>query len=451
MPTFIKQSLIAAMLLLGSFAVPNPALAQTITLGGDDEQIFRVLRDNGFTNPKVTQRGLTIIRTEACKGADLYRVKVSILGRITSASKVGECPVVAPTRFSRKDATKLLEREGYDRIEASRNGPLVIATACRDNKKTQFSFNRRGRVTERQDLGACVAEGMSREQIAQVLRRDGYKRIVVTDAELPRYRAEACRGTERVRVDMDRRGVVRSERRIGECGQQLDPNTIAEHIKKQGFTRVQVIDRRRPPYIAHACRGNDKMELTIGRFGRLQQEKRIGPCRQPIDPANLANLLKERKYNRIQILRGNRTPYLVEACKSRVLVELTVNRFGRITKEDQVGRCAAPVTEKSLNAKLTKLNYLNVTIKRRGAGWSAEGCLDEVKRSLRIDAFGEIQRDRKTGVCKSNSVLDILKTLETRGAESTALFVEGCYRGKKYRWQFDRLGNRTGRSSIGGC
>ena len=368
MPINLKHCLVAAALLVGGLAAPSITSAQTITLGGDDQEIFRVLRANGYTNPRVTNRGLTIIRTEACKGADKYQVKVSILGRITSEKKVGECPVVRPARFTRQDANDLLQQEGYRQIQTSRNGNLIVATACRNNNKTRFSFNRRGRITDRKSLGTCAVQGLTRQQIVNVLRREGYKRIVVTDAELPRYLAEACRDNERVRVDLNRRGVVRSERRIGDCREQLDPNKIAQHLQAQGFKRVEVIERRRPPYIAHACRANDKLELTVGRYGRIQNETRIGPCRRPIDPANLASLLEKRNYDRIQVLRGTRTPYLVEACKGRVLVELTVGRFGQITKEDRVGRCAPPVTEKSLSAKLAKLNYMNVSIKRRGTG-----------------------------------------------------------------------------------
>ena len=77
-------------------------------------------------------------------------------------------------------------------------------------------------------------------------------------------------------------------------------------------------------------------------------------------------------------------------------------------------------------------------------------CRDEAKSNIRFDTYGEIVSQRRSGTCTSASVLDVLKTLESRGAKSTNLVVEGCFRNRKYRWEFDRLGNRTGRQAIDG-
>ena len=65
------------------------------------------------------------------------------------------------------------------------------------------------------------------------------------------------------------------------------------------------------------------------------------------------------------------------------------------------------------------------------------------KVAIRIDAYGDVIRERNIGQCVSKSVLDILKTLEGRGADKTSLQVIGCYKNSKYRWSFDRPGKQN--------
>ena len=451
MPRTFAKLIFTACFVLSTLIVSLPTRAQTITLGGDDQQVVRILRGAGYRNVTIKSRGLTIVRTEACRGGDKYLVKVSILGKITSTSKIGTCPVPQQARFTRKNAKDLLEQDGYRQVEARREGRIVVATACRNDRRYQIEFNRRGKIADRQRLGNCQPAGLTKRQIANILERNGYRRIDVVDAELPSYVAEACRDNSRMRIEMNRRGTIRSERRLGSCRQQINPANIAKLLEDNGYSRIQVIDRRRPPYIAHACKGDDKMEIAIGRFGRLRGETRIDTCARPIDPANLGRLMRKEGYDRVKVLRGSRTPYLVEGCKGNSLVELLVNRYGRVTKEERVGRCAPPVTKQSLENKFAKDGYLNVDVRKASNGWNAQVCRDEVKRTIRINTFGEVISERNSGTCTSSSVLNILKTLEGRGAKSTTIFVEGCYRNKKYRWAYDRLGNRTGRRAIGGC
>jgi len=274
---------------------------------------------------------------------------------------------------------------------------------------------------------------------------------VVTNDQLPNYQAEACRKNQRVRVDMNQRGAVRSERRIGSCLRQIDPTKLTTHLESKGYQRVKIVDRRRPPYIAQACKGPDRVQIEIGRYGKLREDGRIGSCATPIDPANLATILGKEGFDRVRVLRGHRLPHLVEACRNTSLMELTIGRFGDIDKEESVGRCVKPVTKKGLKVKFAKLGYLNVEIRRAGSGWTANMCRGEAKKTFRIDQFGDTVSERNSGTCTSSSVLDILKTLEKRGAKATTVFVEGCYRSKKYRWSYDRLGNRTHRKTLGKC
>ena len=450
MPRPFAKILFITSLWIGATMAPMQASAQSITLGGDDKMVADVLRINGYTNGVIKSRSLTLVRTEACKNGTKYLVKISVLGKITSVTKLGDCPQAQQARFTAQQAAEVLRQNGYGQIDARRQGNTIVATACRNNRKYQINFNRRGEVASRRRAGNCDPAGLAAWQIIDRLKAEGYSRVDVTDDQLPRYVAEACRNGERVRLQMNNRGIIRSENRIGTCRERLNPDNIASLLESAGYERVEVIDRRRPPYIAHACKGNGKYEVQIGRFGRLQRENRIGRCAVPIDPANLASLMTNEGYDRVKVLRGNRTPYLVEGCKGETLVELVVNRFGRITQEDDVGTCAVPVSKQQLEDRLSGDGYLAVAVRKRGSGWSAEVCRDEAKSTIRFDTYGEVVSQRRSGTCTSSSVLDVLKTLESRGASSTTLVVEGCFRNRKYRWEFDRLGNRTGRKPIDG-
>ncbi|MEE9314064.1 MAG: hypothetical protein V3V02_05380 [Rhizobiaceae bacterium] len=430
----------------------DTAQAQSITLGGDDEQIYNVLRQNGYTQAKITKRKLTIVRTEACKGTDKFQVKISILGRITSVNKIGTCPQNAKVRgFTREDAVSSLHRDGFTEISAERRGRRITATACRQNRRYELAFNRRGQLTNRRDIGSCAAVGLNRAQIEEIMHTEGYTRVVVTDDQLPKYVAEACRGNDKIRVTMNRRGRVRSERRIGDCARQFNPGNLKALMQDKGYDRIKIVDDRRPPYVVRACKGADRMEVSIGRYGRLRRQNRLRACRSVIDPTTIAGVLQSNGYDRVRVLRKNRTPYLAEACKNDNLIELTIGRYGRIQKEERVGRCSQPITETALKDKLSKEGFINVGLTRRGDGWRAEVCRNEVKVAIRIDAYGDLVRERNIGACTSHTVLDVLKKLENRGAQQTSVQVIGCYRNTKYRWIFDRLGNRTGRERVGRC
>ena len=108
------------------------------------------------------------------------------------------------------------------------------------------------------------------------------------------------------------------------------------------------------------------------------------------------------------------------------------------------------MSKQQLEDRLDEQGYLAVAVRKRGSGWSAQVCRDEAKSTIRFDVYGEIVSQRRFGTCTANSVLDVLKTLESRGAKSTSIFIEGCYRNRKYRWEFDRLGNRTDLKPING-
>ena len=180
MPLTFARIIFTTNLWIAAALLPFQASAQTITLGGDDRMIGDVLRANGYTDGVITSRGLTIMRTEACKDGVKYRFKISILGKITSTAKIGDCQPAQRARFSANDAKDLLEQNGYAQIDARHNGRIVVATACRNNRKYQINFNHRGEVTSHQRIGNCRSRGLPNPAkiVESYLKAEGYRACV---------------------------------------------------------------------------------------------------------------------------------------------------------------------------------------------------------------------------------------------------------------------------------
>ncbi|MFD0917725.1 hypothetical protein ACFQ14_15080 [Pseudahrensia aquimaris] len=430
----------------GGLAAVQPSHAQSVTIGNSDQQIARALSGQGYSDIVITKRGFTITTLEACRRGDKFQIKMNILGQIKSNRKIGSCG----NRFAARDAEAAMKKAGYTDITASVRGEQVVAMGCRENRQFELTFNLRGDLINRDRQGRCGLDALRPREVRASLRERGYNRIKFIDNELPRYVAEACQDTARVELVINRRGKINRERRIGNCRGPVDPNNIAPVLRQQGYDRVEAVQTRRAPYMVRACKEGERQEIIVSRFGEALSNTKIGECGQPIDPNNLAAAVEKLGYQRVNVLRGNRTPYLVEACKGRDLLELTIGRFGDV-KEERVGSCARPLNEADARAKLAEAGYFLPTLERRNNGsWNVEACKATTKVSLRINRFGEFARENKIGSCQSATAYDVLSTLEARGASGVTMYVEGCFRNRTYRWSFDRLGNRTGRERLGG-
>jgi len=443
-------SLLALMGLLATSLVmltPNIAQAQSLTLSNDDRALARILRNSGYTDMVITKRAFTLTTTEACRAGEKFKVKVSILGQIISVTKIGKCTPA----FNSRQAVKIMQRDGYRDIDARPRGSNVIATGCHTNRKYELTFNRRGDLINRDRLGRCGQNGLTPEQIRADLRKKGYDRVRFTDDRLPKYVAEACLDKSRMRLNINGRGQIRRERRIGSCPGAINPANLSAVLRQQGFTRIEAVQDRRAPFLMRACRDATKLELIISRYGDLLNETKIGQCRRRQSAQQVAESLTERGYDRVRILRGNRAPYLLEACQGRDMMELTIGRSGRIRREERVGRCAQPLNREQMVTKLTDAGYSNVELENRtGRGWRAKACKGDVKLTLNYDLHGNLVKEKRVGSCRSKKVAELLRHLEDRGAKGVKLIVEGCFKRQKYRWHYDRLGNRTDRERIAG-
>ncbi len=435
-----------------SLVVTGSANAQLQIDLGSDDQVFRILRSAGYSNPTVTKRSLTIIRSEACKDGKKYLVKVSILGRITSRSEIGTCQTRQQiAAFSERQVRQTLKSNRYTNIETRGARGGIQAIACRNGRKFEIFFNRQGKVLARNDLGYCAPQKLSNDQIIKSLQNAGYRRVEVIESSPSRYLAEACGDSRKYRLRLNNRAKVEDRRVIGNCRRAFSPDGIASLLKERGYTKVQITQRNSTPYQALACRDNDKYEVTIGRRGRIRNEKIIGTCRQRFDARTLSKLMQQRGYDRIKIVRSNRAPYLAEGCKGDALQEIQVGKFGKVLREYRIGKCGRPLTRNALASTIVKAGRVIVRLDKTRTGWSSQECRQDKNVLVNYDPYGQQTNIRADGNCRSETVLNVLRTLESRGARRVQAFVEGCFDGGKYRWSFDRLGNRTDRTRVGNC
>ena len=376
---------------LAALACLAPAAAQ-VQLGGDDRVIGAALEQDGYDSVRIVKRDFTIVRTHACKGDKKYLVKVSILGKITSSTQLGPCDL-RPVRasFGPKQAERAMRDLGYDQVEVRSEGRRTVARGCLDGRREEVVFDRRGRERGRQRVGRCAPPGLDQAGIRDAMRNLGYRRIEVTDAELPRYVAQGCRDGDRFEVVLNRAGRVRDERRIGSCGRRrVSADDLRRAMGKAGYDRIEIVDARRAPFIAEGCRGADRMEVTIGRNGNVRRERRVG-------------------------------------------------------------RCAVRVTEAGVRDLAVGEGLINIVVNPiSGDRWRARGCRDDDVVYLTYSNFGEKQDESVRGKCRVSTALEMMRTLERRGATRTELQIEGCFKNSRYRWRFDRLGNRTGRERVPG-
>ncbi|MEO0618032.1 MAG: hypothetical protein AAFZ01_02000 [Pseudomonadota bacterium] len=359
-----------------------------IQLGPSDQRIRRILRDRGYTEIEITKRSFTRVTAEACKDGVRYELRLTNRGSDRGTGRIGTCKQV----ITLAEAEKQLQDEGYRRINITEQGDIpYIAIACRDGERIRLRINKFGEVTGRRELGSC-RKALTPDDVRAKLRDDGYNRIRFTDRQLPRYVAEACRNNRKFELTINRTGRVRNSKRIGRCAPPLTAATLEKSLIDRGLDRIEVIDSRPPRFVAEACRDQRRVELTIGRFGKILQEYGIGRCRPPLSRAQLLVVMRENGYRKVKFNTIPGTNYQTESCRKR---------------------------------------------KRMLTQWTQ---------------YGEVIDEKDRGPCVSPRLEQVTDRLADRGMKDLVMYVEGCRRGRKVRVTIDALtGDRLNRERIGRC
>ena len=299
MPFKSRTNILVLAIAMIALVISNGVQAQIqFEIGGNTREIVRFLERQGYTDVEVTKQKISRINGEACRDGIKYVLKLRRNGTLRSKEEIGKCR----RTVSLEGAQRILADDGFRRIQLQPQGRGFAGQVCKNGNRFNVSMTRFGDVRRIDPAGRCRREALTPKQIRDRLRDEGYDRIRFTDRELPRYVAEVCRGTERLELVLNRRGRIRDERRIGRCPAPINPRDIANVLNKAGFNRIKVTDNKLPRYVAQACRGANRIEITLNRYGEIRDEKPIGKCRTRIDPRNIANLLSKRGYTRIEII-----------------------------------------------------------------------------------------------------------------------------------------------------
>lgn len=367
----------------------SSAQAQSIQfqLGLSDGMILNVMARNGYTDIRITKKKLTKAQAEGCRGGKRYKVEIRFDGRIKKFKEIGTCRA----RISPQTARNILRRKGYRQIRVRGEGNQFSAVACRGDRRVRVVMNLFGDIEHERALGRCGG-ALTEHDVAAILRARGFSRIQVRQIRQGNFGAEACRGSDKMRLVLNRAGSIVRQQRIGRCDPPIHPASIASRLARYGFSRIEVVDRSLPRYLAHACRGNDRLEVAMNRFGEIMNERRIGRCDPPLTGAMLERRLREAGYSGVRI------------------------------------------------------------VAQRANGFTADVCEDGERLRLELTIFGEtINRQNINGRCPTRPIGDVVRDFERQGVEDTGLFIEGCRRGRRVRIELDRAGNEVDRREFGRC
>lgn len=359
-----------------------------LILGTSDKRVRRAMRDAGYTEINIVHRGLTKALADGCRNGARYRVELRPSGSVRSANKIGDCR--PPITIG--DARQRIRDRGYRRIEIEEKGDVpFVATGCRRGDRFAINVNRYGDVNVGRKLGACNRR-MSQDDIRVSLRKQGYDRIeFLVDRSGRRILAEGCRKGRRYEISLNRRGKIVDEKRVGRCARPIAPGDLVAFLEQKGYDRVEVTDGQLPRYEADACRGTNRFELVVGRYGKIRRETRVGRCPPPINERELRRLMTRNGFSKIQLISTNTNEYSTIACQKERRMSVRFSRYGEVLDQKRLGSCVSPRIEQILQ-KLNDNGVKKTTI-------HIEGCRGRNRVRFTYNEYGEQLDRQRIGRC----------------------------------------------------
>ncbi len=265
------------------------------------DRIRRELREDRWRNIVFVDRKLPIYIVRACRDRRRFELRLNRFGKIMRRSELGSCRAARDdtadrggSRMSVRNVRRVLQGLGYKKIDfRDRELPVYVADACLRRSLFRLRINRRGDINFRERIGRCGRGGRRIEQVSvrlpqirKILEGRGFNRVTFTDRELPGYVAEACKNNRKMELKINRRGEVRSRRRIGACrevdGENILPlEQLTEMLRARRYYRIRYQDRELPWYKATACRNRKEFSLLINRWGDIRRRRQSGVCEAP--------------------------------------------------------------------------------------------------------------------------------------------------------------------------
>lgn len=382
------------------------------------------------------------------------KLRFALLGALGFIFFAAATPAAAQIKFEFQGgdqvAIAFLESRGYSEVKIIANEIIQVRVeACKDGTRYRFKVRIDGRIFDQQKIGTCGA--LTAKQIRKLLRDAGYRKIEISEQN-NRYIAFACRDSERYRIILQLNGSIRHTKRVGSCQKSLSRGEIAAILRNQGFDGIDFQQSEPPNHVVYACLGRARFELLIDPQGNIKRENRIGLCDQEIRPRDIPAILADRGFTRIEVVDDQLPGYVAIACKNGNRVEVTLNRFGKITKTRRQGRCAKRLTQDEIVEILEDRGFRRINVlSANNQGYAIEACYRRRLLRMSFTAYGDFVSERDLGGCKSLRVDQILEELEQRGVTDLNIYVEGCRRNRKLRFPIDDLGDRGKRERIGNC
>ena len=441
--TTSSRALAALVVTAGALAFGAPEARAQVQLGNSQEAVAQALGRAGYGAFRILDREVARTVVEACRGDRKFRLSVNLLGQVKVKEPRGACDLgrVRQAQGNRdaerggplttRMVVRRLRRQGYSDIEARPAAAgTIVADACKGGERHRLRFDARGDNRPYAVVGIC---------------RDG--RLV---AGTGGARGEGSRGG--ARGEDSARGPAPSLRKI------------RDQLRERGYYRIRYTDRELPGYRAEACDRRDRrVSLLMGRNGEIREQSRIGNC----EPRNADNgnagerdiprnqraarrTLRRLGFNRIQQVEvGQQTTAF--ACRREKRFEVVLNRRNELISQNQAGFCTEKMDVAKLTEHLRKVGLFRIQVRPQGENFAVAACEGAKRMQLVYNAYAERISAREQGPCPSASVLDVVTTLESRGAENVSMVLEGCFRGDKYRWHYNRVGDRVRREKVGRC
>ena len=376
----------------------------------------------------------------------------SICGLFLSFNMVAVAQTKIELGSSGAEIRRSLTANGYSEVKIVKQSlGATTVEGCLGSVKYRLKILFTGQTKWREEVGKCRGR-VDIDRARAILVEQGYSRIDI-ESRRNSFVAIACQNRDRLRVSVNRFGDVRQERRIGRCRRSaLSPTDIKADLVRQGYSRIRFTDRQLPKYVAEACRGLTRVELVISSDGDVRKESEIGRCRRAINPRNLVKIMRDAGFNRVKVIDDQLPQYVVEACRKNRRTELTLNRFGRIVDQYNLGKCAprmdrAKILEMVKGRKLTRAKVIS----QNNGTYIVSLCDGAVRKHVTFNVFGEALGEKKKGGCSTSSVLDVFRAFQKRKITGISFYAEGCRKGRKIRIEFSNIGDPVGRKNLGKC
>ncbi len=349
---------------------------------------------------------------------------------------------------SDESAIRYLTQRGFSDIQVVDRDILKLRVeGCRQGIRYRFKLRLDGQVYDEAKIGDCGRVITVREA-QQIAAEQGLRNAQVR-AQGNAFVASGCVGTNRIRLVIALNGEVQARDRDGPCRAALSADELAGLLQERGYDRIDVLTSDTWPAAIDACLEDVKYRLRISEDGEIAERRITGECARAMDVREMEPLLRKRGYDRIAIVDPKPPRFRFEACRNGQRLEVVLDIYGRNIGEERLGECNPPLDRDGLTNVLLRQGFYRITVDPGdGRRFSAKACYASSEMELVYSRFGDLVDERAVGKCPVMSVADLGRIAAARGLKEPQVFAEGCRAGKRVRLSIDAKGNVVERQSA---